>query len=112
LDGIAAWLDKHDVRYVRGQLSRSTTDLPEQIAGKLKEMQKGQVFIVNEGENSMINLITSIKVVPVSEKTASPQIEQYLFNKKLKDAADAEIAHLRASAKIEYLNTSAPVVAK
>jgi len=112
LDEIAAWLDKHDVHYVRGQLSRSTTDLPEQIVIKLKEMQKGQVFIVHEGESSKINLITSIKVVPVSAKIASPQIEQYLFNKKIKDAADAEITHLRASAKIEYLNASAPVALK
>jgi EpsD family peptidyl-prolyl cis-trans isomerase len=108
LEGIAAWLDKHDVRYVRGQLSRSTTDLPEYIVVKLKEMQKGQIFIVNEGEGSMINLITNIRIAPVSEKTAAPQIEQYLFNKKTKEVAEAEITHLRASAKIEYLNASAP----
>ena len=108
LDGIAAWLDKHDVPYLRGQLSRSTTDLPENVVSKLKQMQRGQVFIVNEGESSMINLILNIKISPISAKTAAPQIEQFLFNKKVKEAAEAEITHLRASAKIEYLNAPAP----
>ena len=112
LDAVAAWLDGHDVRYVRGQLTRSTTDLPDHIVAKLKDMQKGQVFIVNEGESSMINAIMNIRISPVSAKTAGPQIEQYLFNKKLKELADAEIKHLRASAKIEYLNGAAPTEAK
>ena len=107
LGEISSWLDGHEVRYVRGQLSRSTTDMPEQIVEKLKDMHKGQIFIVNEGESSMINLITNIKISPVSAKTAAPQIEQFLFNKKVREAAEAEIAHLRASAKIEYLNAPA-----
>jgi len=108
LGEISSWLDGHEVRYVRGQLSRSTTDMPEQIVEKLKDMHKGQIFIVNEGENSMINLITNIKISPVSAKTAAPQIEQFLFNKKVREAAEAEIAHLRAAAKIEYINALAP----
>jgi EpsD family peptidyl-prolyl cis-trans isomerase len=108
LEQVSTWLDKHDIRYVRGQLSRSTTDIPEQVAEKLKKMHKGQIFIVNEGENSMINLIANIKNSPVSTTTAAPQIEQYLFNKKVREAAETEIMHLRASAKIEYLNATAP----
>jgi peptidyl-prolyl cis-trans isomerase C len=108
LDEVAAWLDRHNVRYARGQLSRSTTDLPEQMVAKLKEMKRGQLFIVNEGENSMLNSITAIKDSPVTAKNAAPQIEQYLINKKTKEAADAEIKHLRSSAKIEYLNAPAP----
>jgi peptidyl-prolyl cis-trans isomerase C len=108
LDEVAAWLDRHNVRYARGQLSRSTTDLPELMVAKLKEMQKGQLFIVNEGENSLLNSITDIKDSPVSAKNAAQQIEQYLINRKTKEMADAEIAHLRSLAKIEYLNVPAP----
>lgn len=112
LDGVAAWLDSHKVLYLRGQLSRSATDLPEQMAAKLKDMQKGQLFIVNEGERSMINLMTNVKVSPIDAKTAAPQIEQFLMNKKVSEMAQAEITHLRASAKIEYLNAPAPVAPK
>jgi peptidyl-prolyl cis-trans isomerase C len=109
LDVVAAWMDKNQVRYVRGQLTRSTTDLPELMVAKLKEMQKGQLFIVNEGGNSMINLISNVRVSPMASNIAAPQIEQYLFNKKIKEMADAEITHLRASAKVEYLNGYSPV---
>lgn len=112
LDTVVAWMDSHNVRHVSGQLSRAATDLPEQMVAKLKEMQKGQIFIVNEGENSMINLISSIKINPISAKDAAAQIDQYLTNKKVGELAKAEITHLRAAAKIEYLNASAPVAAK
>lgn len=112
LEEIAAWMDGHNVHYGRGQMSRHTTDMPETIATKLRDMRKGQLFIVNEGENSMINIIGSIKDSPVPVNIAAPQIEQYLFNEKLKEAAKAEIAHLRSSAKIEYLNAPAPDAAK
>lgn len=110
LDEIAAWLDTHNVRYERGQLSRNTTDLPEQMVAKLKKVQKGQIFIVNEREHSSINLITNIRTIPITAKTAAPLIEQYLFNKKIKAAAEAEITRLRALAKIEYLNAPALTV--
>lgn len=108
LEGVVAWMDSHNVKYARGKMSRNTSDLPEPIVAKFKEMKKGQLFIVNEGERSMLNSITDIKSSPVSAKEAEPQIEQYLINKKTKEAADAEITHLRTSAKIEYLNASAP----
>ena len=109
LDSVAAWMDSHNVKYARGKMSRNTSDLPQQVVAKLKEMKRGQLFIFNEGERSMLNSIIEIKNSPVSAKEAEPQIEQYLINKKTKEAADAEIAHLRTSAKIEYLNASAPI---
>jgi len=108
LDEVAAWLEGHGVRYARGELSRYTTDLPELMVAKLKELKKGDLFIVNEGQSSMLNFITDIKDSPMTAQNAAPQINQYLINKKSKEAADAEIKHLRSSAKIEYLNAPAP----
>lgn len=108
LDTIAAWLDDHNIRYARGQFSRNSIDLPEQMISKLKDMKKGQLFIVSEGANSLLNAISDIKDSPVTVTNAVPQIEQYLINKKSREMADAEIAHLRSLAKIEYLN--APVL--
>jgi peptidyl-prolyl cis-trans isomerase C len=110
LDVIVAWLDKHHVRYVRGQLSRNSTDLPKQMLAKLKELQKGQLFMVQEGENSLINSIYGIKNSPVTLDIATPQIEQYLSAQKSREAVSTEIAHLRSLAKIEYLNTPVPTM--
>jgi EpsD family peptidyl-prolyl cis-trans isomerase len=104
LDAVSAWMDKHDIRYTRSQVSRNSTDLPEQMLAKLKEMPKGQLFMVHEGKNSLLNSISNTKDSPVTVKNAMPQIEQYLIIKKSKEAVDAEILHLRSLAKIEYLN--------
>lgn len=105
LDAVAAWLNKNNIRHVRGQISRSTTDFPEQMVAKLNKSSKGQLFIVHEGENSLLNSISDIRRSPVTVKNAAPQIEMYLLGKKHKAAADAEIAHLRSLAKIEYLDS-------
>jgi len=108
LDGVETWLNAHNIQYSRGKLSRNTTDLPEAMVAKLMGINKGQLFIVNEGEKSLLNTITDIRNSPVSAKDAEPQIEQYLISKKSREAAEAEITHLRSLAKIEYLNASAP----
>lgn len=112
LDEIAAWMDGNGVRYARGQLSRSTSDIPPEMGAKLQTLPKGQLFIVREGGNSLINSLTDVKDSPIAAKDAAPQIEQYLINKKNKEVADAEITHLRSSAKIEYLNVPAAAQGK
>jgi peptidyl-prolyl cis-trans isomerase C len=104
LEELAAWLDANKVRYARNQVTRSTADLAPELSAKLLAMPKGQLFIVREGERSLINTIAEVKEAPVTLEVAAQQIEQFLVNKRNKDAADAELARLRASAKIEYLN--------
>lgn len=112
LDKVAIWLDRHNIRYARSQISLSTTELPELMVEKLKDMQKSQLFSVNEGENSLLISLINVKDSPVAIKDAAPLIEQYLINKKTTEAVEAEIAHLRSLAKIEYLAASAPTAYK
>lgn len=109
LDDVAAWLDGHNVRYARNQVSRTTADLPVEMTAMFQEENKGKIFIINEQENSSLISVNAIKNSPVTAVVAAPQIEQYLINKKRNEAAEAEITRLRSSAKIEYLNDSAPV---
>lgn len=115
LEEVAAWLDEHKVKYGRAQLSRSTTELPPELSARLQAMPKGQLFIIREGERSMLIAINEVKDAPISLEQASGQIEQYLFNKKNKEAAEAAVKQLRSTAKIEYMNqpagTPAPATA-
>ncbi|MDC8757601.1 EpsD family peptidyl-prolyl cis-trans isomerase [Janthinobacterium fluminis] len=108
LEEVAGWLDAHKVKFVRTQLARTSADLAPELSAKLLAMPKGQLFIIREGERSMLIQIAEIKDSPVVLEAAAPQIEQFLFNKKNKEAADAELARLRATAKIEYMNKAAP----
>lgn len=107
LDEVATWLDANGVKYVRTQLSRTSADLAPELSSKLMSMPKGQLFIIREGDRTLLIALADVKDTPVNLTQAMPQIEQFLFNKKTKDAADAEIKRLRASAKIEYLGKDA-----
>ncbi len=109
LDEVAAWLDQHKVKYQKAQLSRSGSELPPELSAKLLALAKGQLFIVREGERSMLVTIADIRSSPVELDAARPQIEQYLIAKKGKEAAEEEVKRLRASAKIAYINQPSPV---
>lgn len=107
LDDVAAYLDAQKIKFVRNQIARSTADLPPELSAKLLAMSKGQLFIVKEGPRSVLSVVTDIKDAPIGKDAAAPQIEQFLVSTKAKDAATAEVARLKAGAKIEYLNKAA-----
>lgn len=111
LEEVAAWLTKNDVQFLRGRGARDTASLPPEMAKKLQTSPKGTLFIVNEGARSMLVSLDDIKDSPVTVKEAEPRIERALAEKKIKEAIEAEVTHLRSQAKIEYLNASAPVPA-
>jgi EpsD family peptidyl-prolyl cis-trans isomerase len=109
LDDVAVWFDANKVKYLRTQASRTTSDLAPEMSAKLKSMPKNQLFIVKEGERSMLVSIVDVRDNPATLEVAAPQIEKFLFNKRTKDAADAELKRLRTAAKIDYLK--APTLA-
>jgi hypothetical protein len=88
-------------------LSRTSADLAPELSAKLLAMPKGQLFIIREGDRTLLISLADIRDNPASLAQAAPQIEQFLFNKKTKDSADAELKRLRATAKIDYLNKDA-----
>lgn len=104
LEDVAAWFDAHQVKYARAQLARTSTDLPADMNSKLLAMSKGQLFIVREGERSLIVALNDIREAPLALAAAAPQIGQFLINTKVKEATEAEVKRLRASAKVEYFN--------
>ncbi|MGK5076161.1 EpsD family peptidyl-prolyl cis-trans isomerase [Janthinobacterium sp. ZB1P44] len=108
LDDVAAWLEAHKVKFARTQLSRTSADLAPELSAKLLSMPKGQLFIIREGDRTLLISLADIRDNPATLAQAAPQIEQFLFNKKNKDAADAELKRLRAAAKIEYLGKDGP----
>ena len=108
LDDVAAWMDRSGVQYRRTQVTRSTSDLPQQAVTQLLALPKGQLFIVGEGENRVLNILVATRENPIAAANAAPQIEQFLINKMTKESAEEEVKHLRSLAKIEYLNASSP----
>lgn len=108
LDELTSWLDGKNIRYTRGEMVRSSSDLPPDLSGRLLQMQKGQLFIVKELDRALFLTLNEVKDAPVALNTAAPQIEQFLFNKKNKEAAEGMLTRLRSTAKVEYLNGEKP----
>jgi peptidyl-prolyl cis-trans isomerase C len=106
LEEVAAWMDAHKVRFARAQVARSTADLSQEMSAQLLRMPKGQLFIVKEGERTLLISIAETREAPVPLEVAAQQIEQFLITRRNKESAAAELARLRAGAKIEYLNKS------
>lgn len=104
LEEVATWMSGHKVNFARNQMLRSTADLPPELVNKLLSLPAGQLFVINEPERSMVMTLNDRKDAPVTLAAATPQIEQILYNGKVKDATKAEVDRLRATAKIEYLN--------
>jgi peptidyl-prolyl cis-trans isomerase C len=104
LETVATRLDEAKVAYVRKTESRSSMELPPPLVKRLQSMGKTDLLLVKEGPRSVLISVAEVRDQPISLAQASPQIEQFLFNKKNKDASTAELARLRASAKITYLN--------
>lgn len=107
LDEVVVWLEKNKVQYLRNLASRSSTDLPSQMATMMQQKSKDTIFVINEQDNSLLISVNAIKDSPITAAVAAPQIEKFLMNQKYKEATDAEVARLRAAAKIEYLNAKA-----
>ncbi|MCX7221094.1 MAG: EpsD family peptidyl-prolyl cis-trans isomerase [Burkholderiales bacterium] len=112
LEEVASWLTLHKMEFVRSKMVKSTLEMPLELVSKLQSMKKGQLMVVQEGDRNVIVAINQVKEVPVTLEIAEPQIGQFLFDQSNKLASQAELARLRADAKIEYLtplkDTTAP----
>jgi len=107
IDKVANWLDTHHVPFTRKHILRSTTDLPQKAVTILQEMPKGKFFLITEGGNKILNLVTAINDRPVSLPEAELQIEQFLSRQIYKNTVNSEIARLRALSKIMYPQAAA-----
>ena len=106
LDEVQSWLDGHQIKYIPTQALRTSVELPPALVKAFSDMPSGSLFTIKQGEQSQLVLLQEVKSSPLTLDIARPKIEQYLTLQKTKEATEAEIARLRAEAKVEYLNES------
>lgn len=110
LDQMEGWLKQHNIAYVKTQLTYTSGDLPEQIIGKIKNLGRNHLFVMQDGKQNLLCALTELRDSPVTGDAAAAQIERYLLNKKMQEVAATEIARLRSSAKLEYVDKSAGLI--
>ncbi len=101
---IAEWLQSQGVGFVPNRGVRAAEQLPMEILPKVQAMKDGemQVFDAGGGRFQVIRVVAS-RPDPVDEATASPRIQQYLFNRRSSEAIANEMKQLKAQAKVEYV---------
>lgn len=104
LTAIAEWLRSRNFRYTENNGSRGAEEIPLQMLAKLHAMKDGEIQLFDEGGGRFqVIRVAATKPAPVDEATATPRIQQFLFNRSLGEAIDREMKRLKAAARIEYL---------
>jgi EpsD family peptidyl-prolyl cis-trans isomerase len=100
---IAEWLKSKEIRYTANRGIRAAEQLPLEVLPKLQGAKNGEIVLVENGASHHVIRVAASRVEPVDEATATPRIQQYLSNRRAREAIDKELKQLKTGAKIEYL---------
>jgi EpsD family peptidyl-prolyl cis-trans isomerase len=100
---IGRWLISRGVQVVPNRGVRAAEQIPMEILGRLQAMKDGTTESFKTANGYNVVRVVASRTAPVDEATASPRIQQFLFNRRATEAVAADMKTLKASAKIEYL---------
>lgn len=100
---IAEWLKSKEIRYSANRGVRAAEQLPLEVLPKLQSAKNGDIVVVENGASHHVIRVVASKLEPVDETAATPRIQQYLTNRRAREAIDKELKQLKAGANIEYL---------
>ena len=106
LEDVAAWLQKQHIPFTRLQVTKSSMDLPAPMLEGVKKMEKGQLFIVNEGNVAILAALADVRNAPLSRAAATQQIEQLLFSQRQGEITEQAVARLKSDARIVYFDSA------
>ena len=104
VEDVTAWLDTHQIKYSRANAAHAAETVPKELLEKFTKMVVGDLIFINGNGRTLVGRMSEIKDMPISDADAKPLVERILAGEKRKAAAESEMARLRASAKIEFLN--------
>jgi len=112
LQDVAGWLKSQDVKFTANRGVRGAEQIPREILPKLQEKKDGsiQMFGAGDGPFQVIRVVAS-KPAPVDEATATPPIQQFLFNRRSSEEVAKEMKRLKDKAAIAYVGEFADGVA-
>jgi EpsD family peptidyl-prolyl cis-trans isomerase len=102
LADLAAWLKSQNARFAQDRGVRAAEQIPLEWLPEVHKMKDGDVRIFEQDNRLTVLRIVATRAAAVDEATAAPRIEQFLFNRRLRQAIAAEIKSLRQKSNIEY----------
>lgn len=99
----AEYLKSAGLRFSTRQLSVPAEQMPLDRLDKFAQMKEGQSILTPHPMGAQVMVLLNSRLQPVEEENARAAIEQFLTNDRRNKAIQADLAALRAAAKIEYL---------
>ncbi len=104
VEDVTAWLDANQIKYNRSKAAHAAETVPKELLEKFSKMVVGDLIFINGNGRTLVGRMVEIKDMPISDADAKPLVERILSAESRKTAAEAEMARLRGTAKIEYIN--------
>ena len=109
MQDIADWLQSRGVKFVANRGVRAAEQIPLEILPKVQAMKEGQIQLFEAGgERFQVIRVVAYKAEPVDEQTATPRIQQFLFNRRSSEVMAKEMKRIKEQAKIEFVGEFAP----
>ena len=102
LKDIADWLQSKGVKFVPNRGVRAAEQLPLELLPRLQQAKDGDIQVIEAGDRRQVIRVVASRAAPVDEPTATPRIQQFLFNRRSNEAIAAEMKQIKGQAKIEY----------
>ncbi len=101
---IADWLQSQGVKFVASRGVRAAEQISLDNLPKVQAMKQGeiQLFDAGGGRFQVIRVMAS-SADPMDEATATPRIQQFLFNRRSIEVIAKEMKQIKEQAKIEYV---------
>lgn len=111
LNDIARWASAAGVRFTANATVKPAEQLPLEVLPKIHAAKDGQILLL-PGQNSVVAVqVAGSQAAPLSEKEATPYIEQFLQNQQKQKIATTEVQQLRGAATLEYVGEYAKMAA-
>jgi EpsD family peptidyl-prolyl cis-trans isomerase len=102
-DEILGYLDANNLRYVKNQRTAASDQLSPESLKQLSAINPGDTALFTNGGHFELVQLTSEYAAPIDEGPVRTLVETTLSEERSKDAVEAKIASLRASANIEFV---------
>jgi len=109
MQDIADWLQSRGVKFVANRGVRAAEQIPLELLPKVQAMKEGQIQLFEAGgERFQVIRVVAYKAEPVDEQTATPRIQQFLYNRRSSEVMAKEMKRIKEQAKIEFVGEFAP----
>jgi EpsD family peptidyl-prolyl cis-trans isomerase len=100
---IAAWLKSQDIKFAGNRAARAAEQIALELLPALQTMKDDEIRVFEIGGRMNVIHVVATQAAPMDEATATPRIQQYLFNERVREAVVREMKRIKDQSKVVYL---------